>query len=241
MIIKNLNNARAKRQMDQWKSTNKLPELVDNDYLQIRNDLTSMNIEINELIKRDYSDYSSRKLYLKDILLGLKLYEYFNQCEWFNQRVASNYDFWRFLSIMVVPNVVQDRWDFEDSRYWKQKNRMWLPSIWWYANLCFNENYDNTLEIMLSKYFTTDTILNLVDRTGKKGFDIELYRRLMHKFSLVNPKKYSNVSNKLKKSDNVFRLIMRLHTARSQTIDPNLYKDGLDGYIINLFESIGLY
>ena len=71
---------------------------LDIDYLQIRKDI----LEIHD--KND-----GLKEYKYDLKFGLSLYEYFNSKNWFNENVASNYGFWSYLSIKVVPDIIVNK------------------------------------------------------------------------------------------------------------------------------------
>ena len=88
----------------------------------------------------------------------------------FNLRAAANDDFWRYLSIKVIPDVVAERWGYEnESHYWSKPARIWLRSIWWYVHLSWQGDMQTTAKVLEASCFTTDSILNLEERTGRKG------------------------------------------------------------------------
>lgn len=112
---------------------------------------------------------------------------------------------------------------------------MWPKTSWWYIHLSFHESLEVTRLILLSKNFNSDTIQGIVERTGKKGTFVEVYRELIFQYYNLD---YSTIV-KFKKqlslgSDSLFRAIMRLNTARSLVTDPCLCKDGVEGYVKSL-------
>ena len=85
----------------------------------------------------------------------------------------------------------------------------------------------------------SDVVQGIVDRSGKKGTYIEVYRELILQYSLLE---YSTIV-KFKKqltfgSDSLFRAIMRLNTARCLVIDPCLVPDGVKGYVKSLIDDL---
>ena len=116
-------------------------------------------------------------------------------------------------------------------RYYKQSGRIWLKTIWWYIHLSWQGDYKSTIQIL--KNNTTDQILQLVDRSGTKGYYVEVYRLIMY---------YYWVARRINPSvgEAEFRRIMTLHTAMCKTIEPGLCESGEDGYVRMLFERLGV-
>ena len=83
--------------------------------------------------------------------------------------------------------------------------------------------------MLLSKVFSTDTILNLVERTGRCGTNISVYRDIMEKYSALN-----------KVADKDFRNVMKLNTAKAVVIEPVFSVDGIPGYVKTLFDDLSL-
>ena len=83
-----------------------LPEL-NGSYLTVRNDLVSI-----------YNKVSEKGLKIKsyefDVEFALDLFKYFSDQGIDNLRTASNDGFWRYLSLVVIPNIVKSRWDKEE-------------------------------------------------------------------------------------------------------------------------------
>ena len=86
-----------------------------------------------------------------------------------------------------------------------------------------------TKEMLLSSNFTTDTILNLVERTGRSGTNISVYRYIMTRYSTVN-----------KAEDKDFRKIMKLNTAKAVVLEPAFCVGGVQGYVESIFSELSL-
>ena len=186
--------------------------------------------------KFDLTDHEMTFKYMTDTLFGLKIYDYFRNKDWFNLRTAANDNFWRYISVGVIPNIVAKRWGTnKDNYFWKQSNRLWPKTTWWYIHLTWHNSLEETRNILLDKRFNSDTIQGLVERTGKKGTFVDVYREIVYQYSLLD----YNTIVKFKKqlsggSDNLFRAIMRLNTARNLVTDPCLTKGGVYGYVSSI-------
>ena len=169
--------------------------------------------------------------YLRDLELGLNLYEFYeNNPEFeFNIRIASNPEYWIFIHTLVSSNVVRDRWqdNWENSHthVYSQVNRIWLMSLWWYIHLSWQGDRESTYDVL--KDFTTDTILNLVERTGD-GYDVELTREIILQVS----------KKSMKNKTNYFRRVMVLNTSYLKTLTPQLFNGGVESYVLFLIEKV---
>src|SRR5699024_3683962 len=79
------------------------------DFLELRKLLIDAR---DKVFEKNGFDFSNNLTYDFDLLYGLELYQVLNKDIGFNQRVASNDDIWRYLSIRVIPDVVHSRWGF---------------------------------------------------------------------------------------------------------------------------------
>lgn len=202
----------------------KIPLLTD-DYNKIRNEILAIYEEVKD--KKDYE---------LDLYFGVKLYSYFNMIKGFNMRLASNDDFWRYLSLKVIPDIVAQRWGVDNaSHYYERGTRIWLKSIWWYIHLSWQSDEESTIEIL--KNNTTDEILNLVERAGRHGYYLNVYRNIMYFFAKI-PQERRYIATE-GKSDRLFRRIMKLNTARCIVIEPPLYLGGEREYVKDLFNDLG--
>ncbi|EES50930.1 hypothetical protein NE172_03610 [Clostridium botulinum] len=232
MSMKTLKRQEAQKLMVEWiKDSSCMPE-VDSFYLKMRNELQNAYKDVKEKYSRDYEI---------DIHFGIYLYNYFEKIASFNMRTASDDGFWRYLSLKVVPDLVTDRWGKDnEAHFWKRGNKIWLRTLWWYIYLSWQENVQKTLDVIESPGFTTDTILNLIDRSGK-GYYIGVYRNIMYLHSRVPKEKLAEFNrNTVTKADSLFRVIMKLNTARTKVIEPALYTGGEREYARSLFNDLGI-
>lgn len=183
----------------------------------------------NKLIKEHQKICSFKRLYQYDLDMALVLYETLNNFEWFNDVVASNYDFWRYLSIKVAPNIVFHRHDLQPEYYYKKNVRLYFYTLYWYIHLSWQGDKSTTQNILLLN--NTDTILQSVERPGKRGLHIETFREIFRSFGQILINKSHSTSNSQFDKTNAFRSIMILHTAKSISIQPELYLGGVSGYV----------
>ena len=184
MIIKTLTRGQAQEAMSEW--VNNFPNLpaIDADFQQLRNDLQAINETVrNEIANKP--DLKKEDYYL-EYRFGILLYDYLNKQQGFSLRVASNDGFWRFLSVVVVPDIVSQRWGKDnDSHFWSQPSRNWFRSLWWYVHLAWQGDMESTNELLSTSFFSTDTILNFEERTGRKGTYVEVYRQIIKCYGMI--------------------------------------------------------
>ena len=228
----------ASERMREWMQSYRKPNLED-DYEEVRRYIESI-FEKYRIYKNEIAQMS-RKDYLSDIYLGVKLYVYFQDKEWFNLRVAADNSFWRYLSVMVVPHLIGERWgnDNED-HYWRKPNRIWLKTIWWYVFLSWQGNEEETLKILGFQGCDTDVILNIIERSGRKGMNVSLYREIMRRYSMLDLKDIQRFKSQNARKKSLFRSIMCLNTARSAVIEPSLVAGGIKEYVNSLFAFFSL-
>lgn len=238
MIIKTLSRADSQAAMNDWLENYPMLPKVDAEYMLIRQELQKYETEV-----RSNAEGKNKKDYYINVHFGLYLYEFLSKQPGFNMRVAANDDFWRYMSLKVVPDLVANRWGKDnESHYWSKPARIWLRCIWWYIHLSWQGDIDSTARVLDSPCFTTDSILNLEERTGRKGTYIEVYRRIMKEYSclpLSEIDKFNKDVSRGKKED-LFRVIMKLHTAKVMVIEPALHHGGEEGYVKSLFRDTGV-
>lgn len=237
MIIKTLTRGQAQVAMQNWVSNfPNLPD-IDSDFNQLRADLQAINKTVRDEI--DNNPEIKRKDYYLDYRFGLLLYEYLNKQQGFSLRVAANDGFWRFLSVQVVPDVVTQRWGPDnDSHFWSQPTRNWFRSLWWFVYLSWQGDIYSTNKLLSCPHFTTDTILNFEERTGRKGTHVEAYRKIIKCYASVSSDELKK--SRGKNSDDLFRVVMKLNTARMLVMDPALYLGGEEAYAKSLFLDAGV-
>lgn len=188
---------------------------LDSDYLIIRDYLVE---KYHKLKRSGYKDYQL------DYRFSLLFYDYFRQKEWMTDRIAADYEFWSHVALIVIPDLVYDRFGAEDDKHYYSKGlRIWPYTLYWYAHLSWQGDVESTNKILSSSRCCSDTILNLVERPGRNGTYISLYRHIM--FFFVNISSTKPVDN-----IKLFRSIMKLALAKPQVIDPDLYTGGASDY-----------
>lgn len=202
-------------------STSVIPINPKYEFLDIR----ELMIKARDDIFIEYKLDTANKLdYKFDLLFGLKVYQILNNDIGFTNRVATNNDIWRYLSISVIPDIVHSRWQFNEAHFYSTPRRIWLKTIWWYINLSWSENEEITYDLL--KDNTTDTILQMVERPGI-GYYTDVYREIMSQ--------YANVSDP---SREIFRRILKINTARLRTTSPELVGGGIKSYVTELFDMV---
>lgn len=174
----------------------------------------------DEVFEEHGFDNAEKLDYDFDVAYGFKLHEILNENVGFNNREASNNDFWNWLSVRVIPDVVHSRWGDNPDHYFKISRRTWLKVIWWYIHICWDNSEEATYELI--KNNTTDTIQGLIERPGI-GYYVDVYREIM--------KRYKDYQDR-----NLFRRVMKLNTARLMTTSPELVDGGIEAYVEDLFK-----
>ena len=143
--VKPWNSRKSKKIYKQWLEDGFSPD-YDKDWLSVRDDLIALYKKVETEIKKA----ESKKEYFTDVLFGIELFQYFvPNKNGFSLRTAEDPDFWTYLSIKVIPDIVAKRWDIvegNENRYFvdSKKTRIWLGQIWWYVYLTFNDTLENT-------------------------------------------------------------------------------------------------
>ena len=200
------------------------------EYSELRNDLCNMFSQTLSRIGISPEQINTKNnAYRVDYIFGLIMYSLLNQKYGMNLRTASSAGVWRFLSIQVVPDIIDLRYGTNHpDRYWKKDKRLWLRVLWWYIHLSWQGDISSTASVL--KNNSTDEILQLVDRCGKGGYRVELYRELMRQYAELNLAE--------RRKNQIFRKVMVLNTARVQVIEPGLVDGGERKYVsdmINFF------
>ncbi len=222
---KELDRDKASALFDDYCNTGKCNCPVE--YKEIRETLCSMFAQTLSEIGISAELISTKNYsYQVDYIFGLKLYSFMNNKCGMTPRIASTAGVWRFLSIQVIPDVIDMRYGVDHpDRYWKKSKRLWLRVLWWYIHLSWQGDEESTSSVI--KDNSTDEILQLVDRCGRGGYRVDLYREFM--------KQYSQLDAVDRRKNQVFRKVMVLNTARVQVVEPGLVEGGIKEYVSGLF------
>ncbi len=198
----------------------------DSSYEELRKEFESAFNKLTQVCKIENGEVVDK--YEFDCYLGLKLYELLSNSKMFiREHDASNDGIWRYLQLRVIPDIVKCRVGLNEDAFYKKSNRLYLKRIWWYIHLSMYQNsLDNAGKIIFESCNNTDTILQLVDRCGRNGYRIDLYREIMR------------YKSKNKVNGEKFRKVLILNNARVKVIDPYLVKGGLEKYVEDLYKEV---
>lgn len=242
MEIKKLNRGEAEKAMYEWQNSCPNLPVLDGDYAILRSDLTRL---FRTVIEKAEENNQKTQSYYTDFQFGILLFMYMKKQDWFSLRVAADDGFWRYLSLKVIPDAVAIRWGKDsEERYWSKPGRVWLKQLWWYIYLSWKKDEDTTRKTVESPNCSTDTILNFVERSGKKGTCVDAYRWIIYFYSRIPSAELSEYNKRRKKnrnnkSEDLFRVVMKLNTARIMVSEPALCIDGCKGYARKLFIDAG--
>ncbi|GHN19316.1 hypothetical protein ME796_16730 [Lactobacillus delbrueckii] len=224
--------------MINWNVTYKV-EAAERHFAKLTNPMDTSKIvlpdhwnEVRKMILREWNDaceesrFNSSYNYEFDVVFGIKLYQLLNEKIGFTNRVASDDNVWRSLSLKVVPDLVIKRYGLKPEHFYKMSKRIWLKNIWWYIRLAWEGNAEETKRL-LSKY-STDTILQLVERSGL-GYYVSVDHEILKKLGNIEDR--SNLRS-------VLRSVLKLNTAWLATTSPELYEGGVQGYVADLFDVV---
>lgn len=223
MIIKELSALESQSVYDSFVSTHIVSEDdLDQDYLLMRNDIKAKHEELTS---------SGFTLYNYDYRFSIWFYDYMNTKEWFGERIASNYLFWNYIALKVMPDIVYARWgdDKTHEHYFAKGLRVYPYTMFWYAHLSWQGNKEATERILsITKRFSTNSILHLVERPGRYyGTFVDLYRSIMKQYADFSYSKYVDYKK-------LFESVMKLCMAKTLVIDPYLYEGGTDQFAKDL-------
>ena len=202
------------------------PEL-DEDYMSLRKDLVQHFNVIRAIDSKPYQ---------LDYRFSLWFYDYIRNKEWFNNRLASNYEFWNYIALKVMPDLIFIRFNQTgDAKHYYNNGkglRIWPYTLYWYSHLSWQGDKESTEELLSSKRCNTDTILNLVERPGSRGTFLKLYRKIMYYFIHTDTNDIDFIPT--------FRNIMVLALAKTIVINPDFIKGGEDALAKQIVEEIML-
>ncbi len=180
-------------------------------------------LPLNEIVKKFTS--KEYKEYTADIEAGLVLYSLFSPDK-IGLRSASDEGIWKYLSIEIAPDLVYARWGDKENRFWKEKRRIWLKTVWWFIHLSWQGDEESTRKILQD--LTTDEIVQLVERAGS-GYRVDLNREIMKQLPAYRSKSTHR---------DIFRVVMKFNTARLIATEPSFSEGGTVGYVRRLFNSL---
>lgn len=207
-------------------------------YAELRGKIVGAYEEIKNHIENSPElNRSSTKTYQLEYRFAIRVYEILN-AEGMTIRTASDDGVWRFLSMIVLPDIVYDRWKKIDSpkyinpdRFYVATRRIWLKILWWYVYLCWQGSLEATESLISTN--NANEISQLVERAGTGGYRVDLFREIM-KYYDTNIAQEKRIEER-----NLLSRVLQLNIARSQIIEPDLVPGGVSEYVKMLFEYFG--
>lgn len=259
MEWKRLTKAEAKQLTGEWNSysaddflnlksnfPSTIPGELNQDYKNLRTVLLNSFDEIVSEARKD-PESKGRLGYCVDYQFGVRMYRILSEYG-FSVRLAATDEIWFYLSLVVLPDLVMQRYNgkktrlkdgtihlenVNEDRFWKKSRRIYLKAIWWYVYLSLQEDKDENImfekTLAALKNNNTDTIVQLVERAGNAGYRVDLYREIIQYYY------HFNSDDKV----DILRKVMVLNTARTIGTEPSLHKGGTKGYVKELFDYFG--
>lgn len=221
-----LNKRKAKICFDEMNKSGIFIPNCDENCNELKIDISNEFNKILEELDLKKEDIKT-KAYDVDYMFGIKIFKLLTQKYEMTENQAGNDDIWRYIQLKVCPQIIKYRYGIKEDRFYNKSRRIWLKTLWWYVFLAWRNDEQTTREIL--KNNTTDTILNVIDRTGKYGYRRELYNEILYKKYL-----YKVIDR------DQFRKIMILNTMKLQVIDPYLVDGGIKEYVEELFKESGV-
>jgi len=204
------------------------PSKLNDQYLKIRLDIIDL---FDNTSIRIFGERSEKNTYGYnfDAEFGLAIYSYLSKLG-MTEADAANDDIWRFIQMKVIPDVIYDRWPykngkFNNKRFWSDKSRLYLKVIWWYIDLIWAGTEEET-----KRYMTSLDISQIIDRAGKSGTRIAVYREILHVFSRVDSSERTNLIDR----------VLMLNSSYCSSIEPELMNCSLEEYVVSLYRELGI-
>lgn len=159
-----------------------------------------------------------------DVRVGLKLYQLLNKGTGFTLANANDDNVWRYLSMMVFPDITYCRYPkpakgdgrINSKRFYAHTRRIWLKTLWWYVYLAWQGSESETLKVL--KKNGSNIISHFIERPGR-GYRVQLFRDMMLAYSMQPDKK---------RTDRLFRALTKMNVIKCRTMEPELaYGKGL--------------
>jgi hypothetical protein len=218
------NRANIEKHYMQWcESGNVNESQLDPNYQKIR----TFFVETYTKLKQE-----GKNTYQLDLPLALAFYDFLNKQPDFAPVYESDYDFWRYIAVYVIPDIVADRHGKENKPYFfASADKIYPFALYWYIHLSWQGSISATEQVLSG--FSTDEILQLVGRPSKIGINLEFFRKMMKRFSEFPKDKWAITVNGSKTT--IVRLILIKNTGKLSVLRPEVYPGGIDGYLDMLF------
>ena len=173
-----------------------------------------------------------RQDYQCDVECGLALYAFLAGKK-FTEVLAERDDFWRYVTLAVIPDLTYVRYPKEEKarirekRFFGHTRRIWIKTLWWYVHLSWQGSEEATRQVLSA--FGSDAISQLIERTGAAGYRVDVAREIMKCY--YQERLIGRASAKL------FNKAMARHLIYFDTMEPLFTSGGISGYVERLFEA----
>ncbi len=202
-------------------------------------ELTEYDTEVRKELKEVFDSFyeeakkDRRQFYSLDLAMGIKIFSLLNPYETeFSLSDASDDDVWRYITIRIIPDLTYLRYpprhekgakNINKKRFFSEKRRIWIKSLWWYIYLSWQGDYKTTYDVL--KDNATDNINKLIETPGR-GYRLSLYRAIMREYA------------KREHKTGYFAGVTKLNNAKCKTIEPSLMEMGEEVYVKELFDKV---
>lgn len=204
-------------------------------------DLRFLANELNSVFKNEAKDKSP---YQQDLIYGKCLYRVLSSCAWLDWSVATSSGFWRYIALYLMPQITYDRFGSKEDEklkpnalakhFYAKHERIYPYTLYWIYRICDQGSLEATFQFLSKPCFSTDTILNVVERMGPKGFRLDVYRLIIEKFSQLDLSKYVKT---IGSPNLVLRALLVEHGIKNSVYIPELFKGGVEEYVEKVFKS----
>lgn len=213
------NNEIVRKQYELFKNDHNVDEkALDKNYKDLRKFFLDKYNSIKDAEKNPY---------MRDLKLALKFYQFINGQQDFLDKYKANYQFWRYIAVYVIPDIIEDRFGVDALEHFYKKNvRVYPYTLYWYIHLSWQGSEKETFEIL--KDHNTDSILQIVERPLKKGINVELFRKIMKEYSTVNSENKTIIREGKKTS--LLRRVFKKLTSKLAILKPEIYPGGEEAF-----------
>lgn len=155
--------------VNHWEQYDPVSE-YDESFVDFRNELLAA-------FREGLQETNGKMDYPVDLKVGLKIYSLLPIGKNFSIVQANNDDFWRYISVKVMPDITYLRYPnpekavkdaggrLNHKRFYAQTRRIWLKSLWWYVFLSWQGSELKTYNAL--KNNKTDNINKLIETPGR--------------------------------------------------------------------------
>ena len=170
--------------VNHWEQYDPVSE-YDESFVDFRNELLAA-------FREGLQETNGKMDYPVDLKVGLKIYSLLPIGKNFSIVQANNDDFWRYISVKVMPDITYLRYPnpekavkdaggrLNHKRFYAQTRRIWLKSLWWYVFLSWQGSELKTYNAL--KNNKTDNINKLIETPGR-GYRLMLYRAMIAEYA----------------------------------------------------------